>query len=77
VRISPTNKQTRKCDLCGVSKNMAVFYILRPHPAVAKLLVDSDSNIRIVCKLCAMREEFGSKWKQSKRYKEWEDAQQK
>jgi len=75
LRITPTEKQSRKCDLCGVYKNRTVFYLLKPHPAIIKLLVRIIN--KIVCKHCAMREEFGSKYKQNKRYKEWEDAQQK
>jgi hypothetical protein len=43
-----------------------------PHPAIIKLLKNPEN--RIVCKTCAMKEEFGSKWKQNKRYKEFEDA---
>ena len=46
-----------------------------PHPAIIKLLANFEN--RIVCKACAMKEQFGNKYKQSKRYKEWEDAQQK
>ena len=72
MRITPTVKQTRKCELCGVHKKNAIFYLLKPHPAIIKLL-DNFEN-RIVCKACAMRETFGSKYKQSKRYKEWEDG---
>ena len=58
--------------MCGVYKNNAIFYLLNPHPAIIKLLANPEN--RIVCKACAMREEFGSKYKQSKRYKEWEDG---
>ena len=72
MRISKTEKQSRKCELCGVSKSRAVFYLLKPHPAIFNLLVNPQN--RIVCKVCAMREEFGTKWKQNKRYKEWKDA---
>ena len=75
MRITPTGKQSRKCELCGVFKNNAIFYLLKPHPAIIKLLANPEN--RIVCKVCAMRETFGNKYKQSKRYKEWEDAQQK
>jgi hypothetical protein len=72
LRITPTVKQTRKCELCGVYKKNAIFYTLKPHPAIIKLLTNPEN--RTVCKVCAMREEFGSKYKQSKKYKEWEDA---
>ena len=65
-------KQSRKCELCRNYKNKAIFYLLEPHPAIIKLL-DNPEN-KVVCKPCAMKEEFGSKWKQSKRYKEWEDG---
>ena len=72
MRITPTEKQSRKCELCGAYKNKAIFYMLMPHPAIIKLLKNPEN--RIVCKTCAMKEEFGSKWKQNKRYKEFEDA---
>ena len=75
MRITPTEKQSRKCELCGTYKNRAIFYMLMPHPAIIKLLENPEN--RIVCKTCAMKEEFGNKWKQSKRYKEWEDAIQR
>ena len=45
-----------------------------PHPAIVKLL--KDPQPQIVCKMCAMKETFGSNYKQSKRFKEW-DAKQK
>jgi len=75
LRITPTVKQTRKCELCGVYKNNAIFYLLKPHPAIIKLLANFEN--KTVCKACAMKEQFGNKYKQSKIYKEWEDAQQK
>ena len=46
--------------------------MLMPHPAIIKLLENPEN--RIVCKAWAMKEEFGSKWKQNKRYKEFEDG---
>ena len=69
MRITPTDKQTRKCELCGVRKVNAIFYLLSPHPAIIKLLANPEN--RIVCKVCAMRETFGSKYKQSKKYKDY------
>ena len=68
-------KQTRNCDRCGKLKIKAVFYLLKPHPAVINLLPNPENQI--VCTDCAMREEFGTKYKQSKKYKEYTDAKQK
>ena len=65
-------KQSRRCDKCGKHKIKARFYSLPPHPAIINLLGDFENQI--VCTDCAMREEFGTKYKQSKKYKEWNDA---
>ena len=69
MRITPTEKQSRKCELCEVYKNKAIFYILKPHPAIIKLLANPEN--KIVCSTCAIKEEFGGKYKQNRRYKEW------
>jgi len=69
LRITPTETQSRKCELCGVYKSRSIFYDLIPHPAIIKLLNTFES--RIVCNICAIREEFGGKYKQNSRYKEW------
>lgn len=69
MRITKVQKQSRKCDLCGTYKNRSVFYSLKRHPAVVKLLEDKTS--KIVCSNCAMKEEFGNNYKQSKRYKQY------
>jgi len=62
-------KKLYKCELCGVTKKNSVYYKLKPHPAIIKLLNNFD--IRIVCHLCAMREEFGTNYRQNKRYILW------
>ena len=75
MRITPTEKQSRNCDKCGKRKVNAKFYHLKPHPAIIKLL--DNFEIQIVCRACAVIEEFGSNYRQNRRYKEWEDAEQK
>ena len=64
------NKKHYKCEVCGVKKKNAPYYMLSPHPAIIKLL--DNFKERTACHLCAMREEFGNSYKQNKRYKEWE-----
>ena len=58
-----------KCESCGVNKKHAPYFKLLPHPAIIKLLNNYEE--RTVCNTCAMREEFGSSYKQHPRYKEW------
>ena len=58
-----------KCEMCFVNKKHAPYFKLLPHPAIIKLLINIEE--RIVCNSCAMREEFGSKYRQHPRYKEW------
>ena len=58
-----------KCEVCFVKKKHAPYFKLLPHPAIIKLLNTFEE--RTVCKSCAMREEFGSKYRQHPRYKEW------
>ena len=72
MRISLMGKLSRSCDSCGHYKNRAIFYNLKPHPAIIKLL--DNFEIQIVCRDCAIREEFGSSYKKNRRYKEWEDG---
>ena len=50
------------CEMCGTYKMKAQFYIWRG------MLTQDKMEI---CHLCAMREEFGSKYKQNKRYQRW------
>ena len=61
-----------KCESCGVNKKHAPYFKLLPHPAIIKLLNNYEE--RMVCNTCAMREEFGSNYRQHPRYKEWIDA---
>ena len=61
-----------KCESCGVNKKHAPYFKLLPHPAIIKLLNNYEE--RTVCNTCAMREEFGSNYRQHPRYKEWIDA---
>lgn len=58
-----------KCEVCGVNKKHAPHFKLLPHPAIIKLLNSYEE--RTVCNTCAMREEFGSNYRQHPRYKEW------
>ena len=54
--------------MCGVYKNNAIFFLLRPNPATIKLHINPEN--KIVCRKCIKREE-------PKQYKELEDAEQK
>ena len=65
-------KKHYECEVCGVRKKNAPYFKLSPHPAIIKLL--NNFKERTVCNSCAMREEFGSKYRQHPRYKEWIDA---
>ena len=58
-----------KCELCFKDKKNAPYFKLLPHPAIVKLLVDKEE--RTVCNLCAMKEEFGSNYRQNRRYRDW------
>ena len=62
-------KKHYKCESCFVDKKNAEYFKLLPHPAIIKLLNKFEE--RIICSPCAMREEFGSKYRQHPRYKEW------
>ena len=57
--------------MCSTYKMNAFFYLLKSHPAIERLV---DRPPLIVCHQCAMREEFGGNYKQSRRYKEYIDG---
>jgi len=65
-------KKHYDCEVCDTHKKNAQWFKLFPHPAIIKLLINIKE--RTVCNSCAMREEFGSKYRQHPRYKEWIDA---
>ena len=50
----------RACEFCGVSKFKQKMFERQPHPAVAKLLVDTSP--KVICKKCAQKD-IGSKKK--------------
>ncbi len=60
------------CELCKKSKKNAPRWVLLPHPAIINLL--ENYKTRKVCNMCAMKEEFGSNYRQNKRFQELEDA---
>ena len=62
-------KQHYECEVCFVKKKHKPFFKLLPHPAIIKLL--NTFKERTACEPCAMREEFGSNYRQHPRYKEW------
>ena len=67
-----SRKDTFKCEMCGTLKKYAPLFFYVGQKAV-KTLCDP---IRMkVCQHCAMREEFGSKYKQNKGYKRWIENQ--
>ena len=62
-------KDSRACEMCGDYKMKATFYKW-------EAFLTGDS--KIICNKCAMREYFGTNYKQNKRYIKWsEDAEQK
>ena len=66
-------KKHYECECCFVKKKHSPYFKLLPHPAIIKLLNNFEE--RIVCNSCAMREEFGSNYRQHPRYKEWIDEE--
>jgi len=72
IRITEGScKKHYECEVCYVKKKHAPYFKLLPHPAIIKLL--NNFKERTVCNSCAMREEFGSNYRQHPRYKEWID----
>ena len=60
-------RQDLKCECCGVSKWNAPTYIWRT--------IITDKKLK-VCKSCALREAFGSKYKQNKQYLQWREREE-
>ena len=58
-----------ECEVCFVKKKHAQWFKLLPHPATIKL--HNNVGIIIGCYPCAMKHEFGNKYRQNPRYKEW------
>lgn len=67
------SKFPTKCNMCGKLKVKSKLYRFIGHAAVRKLTPEYPATF-IICEPCAMREEFGSKWKQNKRYKRWKES---
>ena len=62
-------KCSRACEMCGDYKMKATFY---------KYVALLTKISMIICHRCAIREYFGTNFKQNKRYIRWsEDAEQK
>ena len=62
-------KDSRACEMCGTYKMKATFY---EYKAIL------TGICMIICHKCAMREYFGTNFKQNNRYIRWsEDAEQK
>lgn len=71
IEINGT-KDTFNCEMCGTYKRYAPHHFFIGHGAAKTL----TGPVRMkVCQHCAMREEFGNKYKQSKRYKKWIESQ--
>jgi len=64
------SKFPTKCSMCGAQKTKSTLYRYSGHKAVRDLKPPLPSTF-IICEKCAMKEEFGTKWKQNKRYKRW------
>ena len=64
----PVSKGHSICECCGkVHKGM--FYEWTG-------MITKD-NLGIICEKCAIRESFGSKYKQNRRYKRWLEQKKK
>ena len=61
--IKYTGNLSQRCQCCDSYKMNATFY--EWYSLVTK------SFIGVICRKCAVRELFGSKYKQSQEYKEW------
>jgi ribosome-binding protein aMBF1 (putative translation factor) len=67
--IKPIGKGEMICEMCGTYKMKSQLYMW------TGMLTKDKMKI---CHPCAMREEFGNKYKQNKRYQRWiEDGEQK
>ena len=67
------SKFPTKCNMCGKLKVKSQLYRYIGQPAVRKITPEYPTTF-IICEHCAMREEFGSKWKQNKKYKRWKES---
>ena len=55
-----------KCECCGKAKWYAPTYIWKTY------ITDKELN---VCQSCAIREAFGTKYKQNKQYLQWRERE--
>lgn len=60
-------KQDLKCECCGTTKWSAPTYIWKTFISEKELKV---------CKTCAIREAFGNKPKQNKKYLQWREREE-
>ncbi len=63
-RMKLLGKKSQKCRCCGEHRFCNFFEW--------KSLVTKDF-LGEICRKCAIREMFGTKWKANKRYKKWEE----
>ena len=57
--------ETRRCTCCGTQKMRAPFYDWTS--------VITKEHVGVICQKCAIREAFGTKYKNDKKYLEWRD----
>jgi hypothetical protein len=60
--MKPVGKGNSICDSCG-KVHRGMFYEWTG-------MITKD-NLGIICEKCALRESFGNKYKQNRRYKKW------
>ena len=58
----PVEKGNSICECCG-KLHRGMFY--------EWISTITKTNLGIICEKCALRESFGSKYKQTRRYKKW------
>ena len=66
--MKPIGKGNSICDCCG-KVHRGMFYEWTG--------MISKNNLGVVCEKCALRESFGNKYKQNRRYKTWLRKKQK
>jgi hypothetical protein len=66
--MKPVGKGNSICDVCG-KVHRGMFYEWTG-------MITKD-NLGIICEKCAIKESFGNKYKQNRRYKKWHQKRKK
>ena len=62
-----------KCSICRTYKKNSQLYKYTGHKELDDIR-EPYPDTYIICEPCAMKEEFGNKWKQNKKYKKWKES---